>query len=143
MWLGREEREGRRGQLTRRLATLSGMRPGFIGRPNTAGKTRVCPHCRATILDSASICPACHRYLRFEQRAGQRPVASLSPLHVTGTIRHPQAGGPWEYSVVLTVRNEQGEEITRQVVGVGALQPLEQRSFDLSVEVFCPDSHKK
>lgn len=119
------------------------MRPSFIGRTPTAGKTRICPHCKATILDSASICPACQRYLRFEQRAGQRPVASLSPLHVTGTIRHPQAGESWEYSVVLTVRNEQGEEMSRQVVGVGALQPLEQRTFDLSVEVFCPDPHQK
>lgn len=119
------------------------MRPNFISRPAAAGKTRVCPHCKATILDSASICPACQRYLRFEQRVEQRPVPSLSPLHVSGTIRHPQAGEPWEYSVVLVVRNEQGEEITRQVVGVGALQPLEQRTFDLSVEVFCPGGQKK
>lgn len=119
------------------------MRAGFIGKPATVGKTRVCPHCKTTILDSASICPACQRYLRFEQRTEHRPVASLSPLHVAGTIRHPEGGDPWEYSVVLTVRNEHGQEITRQVVGVGALQPLEQRTFDLSVEIFCPTQQKK
>lgn len=117
-------------------------RPSFLGKP-VAGKTRVCPHCKATILDSSSICPACHRYLRFEQTAEQRPVASLSPLHVSGTIRHPDSGEPWEYSVVLSVRNERGEEITRQVVGVGALQPLEQRTFDLAVEVFRPPQPRK
>ena len=112
------------------------VREALLGRP-VAGKSRVCPHCHATILDSSSICPACHRYLRFEQTAAQRPVANLSPLHVAGTIRHPDYGEPWEYSVVLTVRNEHGEEITRQVVGVGALRPQEQRTFDLAVEIFC------
>ncbi|MCK6370753.1 MAG: hypothetical protein L6Q83_05375 [Gammaproteobacteria bacterium] len=112
------------------------VREALLGK-STAGKTRVCPHCRSTILDSSSVCPACNRYLRFEQTAAQRPVASLSPLHVAGTIRHPNIGDPWEYSVVLTVRNEDGEEISRQVVGVGALRPNEQRTFDLAVEIFC------
>jgi hypothetical protein len=40
--------------------------------------------------------------------------------------------------VVLTIKNDRGEEITRQVVGVGALNPQEQRSFSLAVEVFTP-----
>ena len=103
----------------------------------SAGKTRSCPHCKATILESANICPACQRYLRFGPATGQRTaVPDLYPLNVAGTIRHPDAGQPWEYSVVLTVRNERGEEITRQVVGVGALQPAEQRTFNLAVEVY-------
>jgi hypothetical protein len=38
--------------------------------------------------------------------------------------------------VVLVIRDNAGVEVTRQVVGVGALQPAEQRSFTLSVEVF-------
>jgi hypothetical protein len=38
--------------------------------------------------------------------------------------------------MLLTIRNEQGEEIARQVVGVGALQPDEERTFTLAVEVF-------
>lgn len=109
----------------------------------TAGKTRVCPHCKTIILESASICPACHHHLRFDQSTEPRAVPSLSPLRVAGTIRHPDSGEPWEYSVVLSVRNERGEEITRQVVGVGALQPMEQRTFDLAVEVFCSNPPKK
>jgi hypothetical protein len=39
---------------------------------------------------------------------------------------------------MLSIRNERGEEITRQVVGVGALQPAELRTFTLAVEVFTP-----
>jgi len=57
---------------------------------------------------------------------------------VEGTIRHPQSGEAWEYSVVVAIRNERGEELTRHVVGVGALQFSEQRTFSLSVEVFGP-----
>jgi hypothetical protein len=63
-------------------------------------------------------------------------VPSSSPLRVEGTIRHPAEGPAWEYSVVLVIRDNNGVEVTRQVVGVGALQPAEQRSFSLSVEVF-------
>ena len=37
--------------------------------------------------------------------------------------------------MVLTIRNERGEEIARRLVGVGALQPDEQRTFTLSVEM--------
>lgn len=107
-----------------------------------AGKTRSCPHCKATILESANICPACQRYLRFGTAAHRPAVPDLYPLSVAGTIRHPDAGEPWEYSVVLTVRNERGEEITRQVVGVGAMQGSEQRTFNLSVEVFFANAGK-
>jgi hypothetical protein len=59
-------------------------------------------------------------------------------LRVEGAIRHPETGQPWEYSVMISVRNERGEEVTRQVVGVGALQPGEERTFTFAVEVFAP-----
>ena len=107
-------------------------------RAAAAGKTRACPHCKSTILDSASICPACHHHLRFGAGAEQRAEPSFSPLRVEGTIHHPAAGEAWEYSIVLSIRNERGEEITRQVVGVGAMQPAEQRTFSLSVDVYAP-----
>jgi len=61
---------------------------------------------------------------------------------VEGTIRHPSVGEPWEYTVMLSIRNDRGEEIVRQVVGVGALQPEEQRTFTLSVDVFAPEGTK-
>ena len=106
-------------------------------RPATPGKSRLCPHCKATILDSASVCPGCRHHLRFDTvDAARRTVPSSSPLRVEGTIRHPAEGPAWEYSVVLVIRDNAGVEVTRQVVGVGALQPAEQRSFSLSVEVF-------
>jgi len=54
---------------------------------------------------------------------------------VEGVIRHPPLEEPWEYFVVIAIRNDRGEEVTRQVVSVGALQSTEKRTFALSVEV--------
>jgi len=103
------------------------------------GKTRVCPHCRSEILASANVCPACRHHLRFGLNADQQALKTFSALAVEGTLTHP---GPtaWEYAVVVSVRNERGEETARQVVSVGALQPSEQRSFSVSVDVFTPDA---
>ena len=107
-----------------------------VARPDTAGKTRVCPHCKATILESLTICPGCLHHLRFDQQAAKRQVAANSALRVEGVITHPStAADPWEYFVVIAVRNERGEEVARQVVNVGALRHAEKRSFTLSVEV--------
>jgi hypothetical protein len=101
-----------------------------------AGKTRTCPHCKATILESAAICPACQHHLRFDKGAEERARPDAVPLRVEGTIHHPATGPVSEYSVVVSICNERGQEIARKVVGVGALQPSETRSFTLSVEVF-------
>lgn len=101
------------------------------------GKTRTCPHCKATILESATVCPGCQHHLRFDP-AAQRMLPAATPLKVEGIIRHPAEGDTWEYSIVLAVRNGRGEELTRQVVGVGSLAPEEVRSFSLAVELFVP-----
>jgi hypothetical protein len=103
-------------------------------RPVNAGKTRTCPHCKATILESLSICPGCLHHLRFDQEAAKRQVAATSAMRVEGIIRHPPLEEAWEYFVVLSIRNDRGEEVTRQVVSVGALQGAEKRTFSLSVE---------
>ena len=107
-------------------------------RPVAAGKTRTCPHCKATILESLSICPGCLHHLRFDQEAAKRQVAATTALRVEGVIRHPPLQEPWEYFVVIAIRNDRGEEVTRQVVSVGALQSTEKRTFALSVEVLPP-----
>ncbi|HEY8052841.1 MAG TPA: hypothetical protein VIE42_08540 [Steroidobacteraceae bacterium] len=104
-------------------------------RPVTPGKTRACPHCKATILESLSICPGCLHHLRFDQEAAKRQVGATSALRVDGVIQHPTRDETWEYFVVISVRNERGEEVTRQVVGVGALQGAEKRTFSFAVEV--------
>jgi uncharacterized protein YbaR (Trm112 family) len=101
----------------------------------TAGSTRTCPHCKATILESASVCPACRHHLRFDESANLAQRPKISPLHVEGTITPPAGGGAWEYTMVLSIRNDRGEEIARQVIGVGALFPDEQRTFSLAVEM--------
>jgi len=109
----------------------------------TAGRTRVCPHCKATILDSAPICPQCRHHLRFVAAPDARQAESFSALRVEGRIEHPPAGADWEYSVVLSIRNERGEEVSRQVVGVGALRPTESRTFTLSVDMVAPGGRPK
>lgn len=102
------------------------------------GKTRTCPLCKATILDSASVCPACRHHLRFDPRSAQPEWTSVVPLRIEGMIRHRNDGEAWEYSVTLAIRDEEGEEIARQVVGVGAIRPAEIRTFTLEVEVLAP-----
>lgn len=101
----------------------------------TAGATRTCPHCREIILESAGVCPACRHKLRFAEPVSAAPVAASVPLRVEGSFRNPADSGAWEYSMVLTIRNERGEEIARKLVGVGAMRPDEQRTFTLSVEM--------
>lgn len=82
------------------------------------------------------MCPACRHHLRFVgEAAATSAPADDSPLRVDGTIRHPAVGEAWEYSVLLTVRDARGAEVSRQVVGVGALQPGDERTFSLAVEV--------
>lgn len=105
-------------------------------RQGTAGATRSCPHCRETILASADRCPACNHHVRFGgSAAATAPAAqTITQLKVEGAVRNPSEGA-WEYSMVLTIRNERGEEIARKLVGVGAMQPDEQRTFTLSVEM--------
>jgi hypothetical protein len=109
-------------------------------RPISTGKTRTCPHCKATILESLSICPGCMHHLRFDSEAAKRQVAAAPALMVEGLIRHPPLEPPLEYYVIIAIRNDRGEEVTRQVVNVGALQPAEKRTFTLSVEVLPPQA---
>jgi hypothetical protein len=103
-------------------------------RPGGAGATRECPHCRETILESAAMCLACGHYVRFAAVADAVQEPALTPLRIEGSIRHPADGEPWEYTVVVSIFNDRGEEIARKLVGVGAMNPNEKRTFTLSVE---------
>ena len=110
----------------------------------TVGRTRVCPHCKATILESAAICPQCKHHLQFGAAVyPTRKQTGFSALHVQGAITNSEGQGDWEYSVVLTIQNERGEEISRQVVGVGALRPAEVRNFTLSVDILTPEMRSR
>ena len=104
-------------------------------KPGSAGKTRNCPHCRTTILESAAVCPSCRHHLRFDSKAGHERQGELA-LGIEGSFSHPPAGDPWEFMVVVTIRDGSGKELERKVVGVGALGPGEQRSVGLAVEVY-------
>jgi hypothetical protein len=91
------------------------------------------------VLLSASVCPACQHHLRFNApqpgAAAAGAASGYAALQVEGTVRHKQPGEPCEFCVVLTIANEQGEQISRQVVGVGVLQPSEVRRFSVAVNL--------
>ena len=110
-----------------------------VERRSAIGKTRSCPHCRATILESAAVCPACKHHLRFETRRGAEPLpASQVALRVSGQFARAATLGPGEYHVVVVIRDAGGAELARKVIGVGGLAPGEERKVDLSVEIFDP-----
>jgi hypothetical protein len=103
-------------------------------RPGMPGATRQCPHCRETILESASVCPSCRHHLRFVPGAETPAAPAITPLRIEGSIRHPADGEPWEYTIVVSIHDDRGKEIAHKLVGVGVMNPNEQRSFTLSVE---------
>jgi hypothetical protein len=114
------------------------MRAGRASSANL-GRTRTCPHCKAVILETASVCPQCRHHLKFgAEAAATAEHNGFCALKVEGTLQHNEGKGDWEYSVVLSIRNERGEEVSRQVIGVGALRPAESRTFTLSVDVGTP-----
>jgi hypothetical protein len=106
-------------------------------RPSNLGATRVCPHCKATVLENSAVCPGCRHHLRFNTGATAQTVAEegYCALDVDGTIKHKVASEPCEYCVVLDVRNERGEQVVRQVVGVGVLQAGESRRLHVAVDM--------
>lgn len=108
-------------------------------RSEAIGKTRSCPHCKATILESAAVCPACRHHLRFERRSNRQAVQpGQVALKVSGQFSRQAADGPGEYAVVVVIRDARGTEIARKVIGVGGLAPGEERAVDLTVELFSP-----
>lgn len=104
-------------------------------RPGTPGATRACPHCRELILESAAVCPACKHHVRFDAAAASNDEHGHSPLTIEGSFVNPAGDQAWEYSVVIAIRNDKGVEVARKLIGVGALNPDERRSFSLTVEM--------
>lgn len=107
-----------------------------IGRPSTAGESRSCPHCNATILKSATSCPMCRHMLRAATLSFEpRSTLTTCPLLVEGTLQNPGGGDPLEYQVLMEVRDDTGKLLSRQIIGVGALHASEKRIFSLRIEM--------
>jgi hypothetical protein len=107
-----------------------------VARQSSVGATRTCPHCKAIVLQSANICPGCQHHLRFNTGGNAEPqVPALSQMRINGSIQHKGRDEQCEYCVVVSITNERGEKVARQVVGVGALQPGEKHSYSFSVEL--------
>jgi len=56
-------------------------------------------------------------------------------MRIEGSIRHNVRDESCEHVVVISITNERGEKIARQVVGVGALQPGERHKYSFSVDL--------
>jgi len=106
-----------------------------VARPGTLGATRICPHCKATVLQSASICPGCQHHLRFNSGIAEPESKGISAMRIEGSIHHPVRDEQCEYCVVISITNERGEKVARHVVGVGALQPGERHKYTFSVDL--------
>jgi hypothetical protein len=102
--------------------------------PAEPGRTRQCPHCKSTILESADVCPACHHHLRFGADRGGARSRTSTVFRVDGVVRPPDAGDAWEYEVVVALYDEQGAELAREVVHVGALRAPASRRCVVSIE---------
>ena len=103
-------------------------------RSGAPGATRVCPHCKATVLETAAVCPGCRHHLRFSTDASQSTSdEGYTALSVDDSISHKVGSEPCEYFVVLDIRDERDQQLARQVVGVGVLQPGEKRHLNVSV----------
>ena len=106
-----------------------------VARAGTLGATRICPHCKAVVLQSANICPGCHHHLRFNSANAEPQVESVSAMRIEGSIQHAERSESCEYCVVISITNERGEKIARQIVGVGALHPGEKHKYSFSVDL--------
>ena len=102
----------------------------------TAGESRSCPHCKATILKSAASCPLCRHNLRFVS-IGAAPSAQPKrcALLVEGALKNSSESEVLEYFVLMEVRDESGKLLSRQSVGVGAIPRADKRIFSLQVEI--------
>ncbi len=106
-----------------------------VARAGTLGATRICPHCKAVVLQSANICPGCQHHLRFNSSNAEPAAEAVPAMRIEGSIRHSVRDESCEYVVVVSITNERGEKIARQVVGVGALQPGESHKYSFSVDL--------
>jgi hypothetical protein len=104
--------------------------------PPEPGRTRQCPHCKSTILESADVCPACHHHLRFGADRGAGRARTETLFRIEGVVRPPDAGDAWEYDVVVALYDEKGVELAREVVHVGALRSPATRKCVVSIDAY-------
>ena len=104
-------------------------------RPGSPGATRECPHCRETILESAGVCPACRHYLRFVDAGAEAPRSPHSRRCASkGASGIPPMANPGNTRSSCRSATIAAKKPPVSSIGVGAMNPNEQRTFTLSVE---------
>jgi hypothetical protein len=73
--------------------------------------------------------------LRFNAGNVEPESRGVPAMRIEGTIHHPVRDEQCEYCVVVSITNERGEKVARQVVGVGALQPGERHKYSFSIDL--------
>jgi hypothetical protein len=102
------------------------------------GETRQCPHCRATILASATVCPGCSHHLRFGPQApagAAKAAENVTAFRIEGAFNNGGSDAKREYSVIVAIKNDRGEVMARQVIGVGVVGPGDTRNVSLWVDM--------
>jgi len=85
----------------------------------SAGASRTCPHCKATILQSTFSYPICRHLLKFNSPAFQPPLqATICPLLVEGTLAHHEAEESLEYQILMQIRDDAGKLVSRECASV-------------------------
>jgi hypothetical protein len=59
------------------------------------------------------VCPSCRHHLRYGASADAPSAPALTPLLIEGNIQHPPDAKPWEYTVVVSIRDDLGVEIAQ------------------------------
>jgi len=77
----------------------------------------------------------CRHNLRFAALGAEPRLKQMScPLSVEGTLKNGDNGEALEYFLLMEVRDEAGNIISRQSVGVGAIPQRAKRIFSLRIE---------
>ena len=71
-----------------------------VARAGTLGATRVCPHCKAVVLQSESVCPGCRHHLRFNSGKGAEPEDGAEGGCVDGNTQYVSSGTGWQRASV-------------------------------------------
>ena len=88
-------------------------------RPSTLGASRVCPHCKATVLQSAAKCPSCQHHLRFNTVGDTEPQTQAIDTSMPFKEAKERWNDHFERRYVATVFASNASNVTRAAEHAG------------------------